>query len=321
MKIYHRSLIAIMAVVLFICMCPGLAVAAGQKGFETPEKAVSTFISAMKSKDMQGLMGIFGEAGEDLIYSGDPVSDKQRFEMFVAAYDAKTSIARDGDTAVLIVGEADWPFPIPLVKEKGLWIFAVESGKEEILNRRVGENELNTIQTLLAVVDAQREYAMHDHDNDNLLEYAEKFQSDPGKKNGLYWKTEPDEKPSPLGELMAQAWSEGYTFDGSHAGPRPFHGYYFKMLTGQGANAPGGEFDYIVNGNMIGGFALIAHPATYGNSGIMTFIVNHRGMVYEKDLGEDTENKIKKITAFDPDEIWQPVMNETDERNMKGKNQ
>ncbi len=321
MKIYHRSLIAGMVVVLFICMCSGLAVAAGQNGFETPEKAVSAFISAMKSKDMQGLMTIFGEAGEELIYSGDPVSDNQRIEMFVAAYDLKNSIDRDGDMAVLIVGETDWPFPIPLLKKEGLWIFDVEKGREEILNRRVGENELNTIQTLLAAVDAQREYAMHDHDNDNLLEYAEKFQSDPGKKNGLYWKTEPDEKPSPLGELVAQAWSEGYTFDGSHVSPRPFHGYYFKMLTGQGANAPGGAFDYIVNGNMIGGFALIAHPATYGNSGIMTFIVNHRGMVYEKDLGEDTENMTKKISNFNPDETWKPVLNETDERNTKGEKQ
>ena len=208
---------------------------------------------------------------------------------------------------VLVIGEKDWPFPIPLVKKADQWIFDTKAGKEEILNRRIGENELSTVQTLLAVVDAQREYAMNDRDNDGLLEYAEKFRSDPGKKNGLYWETKEGEQPSPLGELVADARAEGYTRAGTKQSPIPFHGYYFRMLKKQGKHAAGGAFDYVVKNNMIGGFAVVAYPAVYGSSGVMTFVVNYEGVVYEKDLGKNTVKTAKAMTSFDPDKTWKKV--------------
>ena len=205
---------------------------------------------------------------------------------------------------ILIVGQNDWPFPIPIVGQDGKFVFDTAAGKEEILNRRIGRNELYTIQVMLAVVDAQREYAMKDNDQDGLLEYAQKFRSDPGKKNGLFWRTKEGEEPSPLGALVAQARQEGYFEKEPTEGPSPYHGYFYRMLTAQGANANGGEFDYIVNGKMIGGFAIVAYPAEYGNSGVMTFIVNHDGVVYQKDLGEDAEKEARAMKRFDPDKTW-----------------
>jgi hypothetical protein len=208
---------------------------------------------------------------------------------------------------ILNVGEKDWPFPIPLVKQGDQWFFDTKAGKEEILNRRIGENELSTVQTLLAIVDAQREYAMHDRNNDGIREYAEKFGSDPGKKNGLYWPMMPGEEPSPLGELVADARAEGYRRSGTQQGPIPFHGYYFRMLKKQGKHAAGGAFDYVVKNKMIGGFAVIAYPAAYGSSGVMTFIVSHEGVVYQKDLGKNTAKTATAMTSFDPDKTWKKV--------------
>lgn len=208
---------------------------------------------------------------------------------------------------VLNIGEKDWPFPVPLVKKGGQWFFDTKAGKEEILNRRIGENELSTVQTLLAIVDAQREYAMNDRDNDGIREYAEKFGSDPGKRNGLYWETPSGEEPSPLGELVADARAEGYRRSGSKQGPIPFHGYYFRILTKQGKHSAGGAFDYVVNNNMIGGFAVVAYPAAYGSSGVMTFMVNHEGVVYEKNLGKNTATTARAMKWFDPDKTWKKV--------------
>jgi hypothetical protein len=194
-----------------------------------------------------------------------------------------------------------------LVKKGDQWIFDTKMGKEEILNRRIGENELSTVQTLLAVVDAQREYAMKDRDNDGIREYAEKFGSDPGEKNGLYWATKEGEEPSPLGELVADARAEGYRRTGPKQNPIPFHGYYFRMLKKQGKHAAGGAFDYVVKNNMIGGFGVVAYPAVYGSSGVMTFVVNHEGVVYEKDLGKNTAKTAKAMQSFDPDKTWRKV--------------
>jgi hypothetical protein len=278
-----------------------------QKGFATPEEAVKAFVAAMQSNDERELLSIFGPTAKELISSGDPIRDKTQREKFVGDYDRKNSITQDGAKMVLVVGEKDWPFPIPLVKKADQWIFDTKAGKEEILNRRIGENELNTVQTLLAVVDAQREYAMNDRDNDALLEYAEKFRSDPGKKNGLYWETKEGEQPSPLGELVVDARSEGYTRTGTKQNPIPFHGYYFRMLKKQGKHAAGGAFDYVVKNNMIGGFAVVAYPAGYGSSGVMTFVVNYEGVVYEKDLGKNTVKTAKAMTSFDPDQTWKKV--------------
>ena len=278
-----------------------------QKGFATPEQAVKAFAAAIESNDQKELLSIFGTAGKELVSSGDPVRDKQRRETFIADYNRKNKLAPEGSRMILSVGEKDWPFPIPLVKQGEQWFFDTKAGKEEILNRRIGENELSTVQTLLAVVDAQREYAMKDRDNDGIREYAEKFGSDPGQKNGLYWPTQPGETQSPLGELVADARAEGYRRSGTKQGPIPFHGYYFRILTRQGKQASGGAFDYVVKKNMVGGFAVVAYPAAYGASGVMTFVVNHEGVVYEKDLGKSTAAAAKAMTSFDTDKTWKKV--------------
>jgi len=302
-----RLVAAAAVAMIFILSGSNADAAVKQRGFASPEEAVKAFAAAMKSNDERELLSIFGAAAKDLISSGDPVRDKQRREMFITDYDRKNSIAPEGAKMVLVIGEKDWPFPIPLVKKADQWIFDTKAGKEEILNRRIGEDELDTVQTLLAIVDAQREYAMQDHDNDGLREYAEKFASDPGKKNGLYWETKQGEEPSPLGELVADARAEGYTRTGAKQGPVPFHGYYFRMLKKQGKHAAGGAFDYVVKNNMIGGFAVVAYPAAYGRSGVMTFMVNHEGVVYEKDLGKNTAKTAKAMTSFDPDKTWKKV--------------
>jgi Protein of unknown function (DUF2950) len=299
-----RLLAEVLVVMIFVFVGFDADAAVKQKGFATPEEAVKAFAAAMQSNDEPELLSILGPTAKELISSGDPVRDKKQREMFISEYDRKNSITQEGAKRVLVIGEKDWPFPIPLVKKADRWVFDTKAGKEEILNRRIGENELSTVQTLLAVVDAQREYAMNDRDNDGLRGYAEKFRSDPGKKNGLYWETKPGEEPSPLGELVADARAEGYARTGTKQGPMPFHGYYFRMLKKQGKNAPGGAFDYVVKNKMIGGFAVVAYPAAYGSSGVMTFVVNHEGVVYEKDLGKNTAKTANAMKAFDPDKTW-----------------
>jgi len=298
---------AVLAVMIFVFVEFDADAAVKQKGFATPEEAVKAFAAAMQSNDERELLSIFGPTEKELISSGDPVRDKRQREMFISDYDRKNSITQEGAKMVLIIGEKDWPFPIPLVRKGDQWFFDTKAGKEEILNRRIGENELSTVQTLLAVVDAQREYAIKDRDKDGLRAYAEKFRSDPGKKNGLYWETKEGEQPSPLGELVADARAEGYTRDGTKQGPMPFHGYYYRMLKKQGKHAHGGAFDYVVKNKMIGGFAVVAYPAVYGSSGVMTFVVNHEGVVYEKDLGKNTAKTAKAMTSFDPDKTWKKV--------------
>jgi len=302
-----RLLAAAVILMIFIFSGVNAGAALKQKGFATPEAAVRAFAAAMESNDENELLSIFGMAGKELISSGDPVRDKQRRETFIADYNRKNKLTQEGSRMILNVGEKDWPFPIPLVKQGDQWFFDTKAGKEEILNRRIGENELSTVQTLLAIVDAQREYAMHDRNNDGIREYAEKFGSDPGKKNGLYWTTQPGEAPSPLGELVAEARAEGYRRSGTQQGPIPFHGYYFRILKKQGKHAAGGAFDYVVKNKMIGGFAVVAYPAAYGSSGVMTFIVSHEGMVYQKDLGKNTAKTATAMTSFDPDKTWKKV--------------
>jgi hypothetical protein len=275
-----------------------------QKSFGSAEEAVKALITATRNNDDKEVLAIFGADAKDLIFSGDRVADKQRREKVLAAYDEQNKLVPEGNSMVVVIGKNDWPFPIPLVKKGERWIFDTKQGKEEILNRRIGQNELYAIQTSLAIVDAQREYAMTDRDGDNLHEYAEKFASDPGKKNGLYWETKEGEDSSPLGQLLVQAKAEGYSKKGKTGGPVPYHGYYYRILKAQGKNAPGGAYDYIVKGNLIGGFAIVAYPAKYGNSGVMTFVVNHDGVVYEKNLGKNTEKIAKSITKYDPDKTW-----------------
>ena len=294
------------AVLLMILTFAGMPAEAAvkQKGFASPEDAVKAFVAASKANDDKEIIAIVGSGAKDLLYSGDPVSDKERRKRLLEAYDKKNSLVKDGEKMVLVMGENDWPYPIPLVKQGEKWIFDTKAGKEEALNRRIGQNELHTIQAMLAIVDAQREYAAKDKDGDGLLEYAEKFHSDPGKKNGLYWETKAGEEPSPLGDEVAQARAGGYQKMGKTQKPMPFQGYYFRMLRKQGKNAPGGAYDYVVRGNQIGGFAVVAYPAQYRNSGVMTFLVNHDGTVYQKDLGKNTAAKAKAIMQFDPDKTW-----------------
>jgi len=299
--------IATLAAIFFFSLAACTSTPIKENEFKSPSDAVQALVTAVQTGGDKELLAILGPDAGELISSGDEIADKQRRQNFLKAYEEQNRIESDGDNFVLVIGKNDWPFPIPLVKKEDRWVFDTASGKEEILNRRIGRNELNTIQVLLAIVDAQREYAMEDRDGDSLLEYAQKFISEPGKKNGLYWEAEAGEKSSPLGELIANARAQGYTSDKTLNNPEPYHGYYYRILTAQGNNAAGGAYDYIVNGRMIGGFAVLAYPAEYGNSGIMTLIVNHDGKVYQKDLGEKTDEQVKAITLYDPDETWMPV--------------
>jgi hypothetical protein len=292
------------AIAVIVTLAGTSFAATKQKTFASAEEAVKALISAARNNDDSEIVAIFGSDGKDLIFSGDEVADKQRREKFLADYDEQNKLVPEGDSMILVISKKDWPFPIPVVKKDGKWFFDTKKGKEEVLNRRIGMNEMFTIQTVLAVVDAQREFAMMDHDGDGLREYAEKFASDPGKQNGLYWKTKEGESPSPLGELLVKAKAEGYSKKDSKGNPVPYHGYFYKILKAQGKNAPGGTYDYIINGNLIGGVALVAWPAKYGNSGVMTFVVNHDGVVYQKDLGKNTEKIAKAITKYDPDNTW-----------------
>ena len=277
-----------------------------QKMFSSPEEAVKAAIAAARSNNDNELLAIFGPKAKEILFSGDPVADKQRRSEFVAAYDQANRLSTEGEDRILIAGKQDWPFPIPIVKKGQSWMFDTEQGKQEVLNRRIGGNELFTIQTMLAIVDAEREYAIKDRDRNGLLEYAQKFLSDPGKKNGLYWEAKAGEPESPLGPIMVQARSQGYGAKITTA-PGPYHGYNYRILTAQGKDAPGGAYSYLVKGKMIGGFAVVAYPAEYGNSGIMTFIVNYDGKVFQKNLGPNTAAAAKSMKEYNPDKTWTEV--------------
>jgi hypothetical protein len=305
--VYIAALL-VCAVFIVVWSIPIMA-AASQKLFSTPEDALKGLIEAVKIHDKAALDQIFGPASKDLL-SGDEVQDAAESEQFARHVAEKTSLVKENDSKVIIyIGNENWPFPIPLVKTKGQWFFDTEAGKEEILNRRIGEDELTAILVCHTYVKAQREYVLKDWDGDGILAYAQKLRSDPGKKNGLFWRHTSSEPVSPLGELVAQARMEGYKKEKSlfKEQPVPFHGYYFKILTRQGKNAPGGEYNYIINGNMVGGFALIASPSNWGKSGVMTFIVNQQGKVYQKNLGLDTLKMAPDVDTYDPDDTWTPV--------------
>ncbi|MGB8042495.1 MAG: DUF2950 domain-containing protein [Pseudolabrys sp.] len=286
-------------------VCTASSIASAQQAFKTPDEAASALVSAAKTNDMKAFATVLGPDGDDIVSSGDEVADAATRQKFVAAYDAKHQMTMEGDNkAILIIGQEDFPLPIPLVRKDGMWRFDTAAGREEILARRIGKNELDAIQASLAYVDAQNDYAEKDRTGAGVGTYAQRIISQPGKKDGLYWPTAQGEEASPLGELVAQATAQGYRVGG---GRTPFHGYYFKILTEQGPAAAGGELDYVVRGKMIGGFALVAYPAEYGNSGVMTFLVNHAGTVFQKDLGPDTARLAERMTSFNPDKTWQEV--------------
>jgi hypothetical protein len=283
-----------------------LMAATSQKQFPSPEDALKVLVEAVKAKDKTALDQIFGPAGKDL-RSSDEVQAIKEFEEFTKHVTEKTSLAKENDSKVIIyIGNESWPFPIPLVKANGQWFFDTAAGKEEVLNRRIGEDELTAILVCRSYVKAQSEYILKDWDGDGIIAYAQKLRSDPGKRNGLFWRHAPGEESSPLGELIAQARMEGYKKDKSlfKEQPVPFHGYYFKILTKQGVHAPGGKYDYIINGNMVGGFGLVAFPSNWGTSGVMTFIVNQQGKVFQKNLGPDTMKIAQEMQSYDPDETW-----------------
>ncbi len=286
-------------------LCTAVSGASAQQAFKTPDEAASALVSAAKAGDMKTLVAVLGPDGEDIVSSGDEVADGATRQKFVAAYDAKHQITMEDDNkAIMVIGQEDFPLPIPLIRKDGMWRFDTTAGREEILVRRIGRNELDAIQSCLAYVDAQNDYAEKDRTGAGVKTYAQRIISQPGKRDGLYWPTSPGEETSPLGELIAQATTQGYR---TGAGRTPFHGYYFKILTKQGAAAPGGEMDYVVRGKMIGGFALVAYPAEYRNSGVMTFLVNHAGTVFQKDLGPDTARIAERMSSFNPDRTWQKV--------------
>jgi hypothetical protein len=279
-----------------------------QRSFASPEEAAGALVAAVRAHDRKAVVAILGPGSDQWISSGDANADRAAGEQFVSQYDAKHAISSEGNTRTLTIGTDDWPFAFPLARTGERWRFDTEAGKNEMLARRIGQNELAVINVMLAIVDAQREYASVDRNKDGLREYASKFMSSPGKQDGLYWPTAEGAPPSPLGPLVVRAASEGYKGGGKEGSgkdeSKTYHGYYFRLLTGQGPHAKGGAFDYVVKGHMIGGFAALAYPARYENSGVMTFIVNHDGVVYQRDLGPETAAKARAITRFDPGPGW-----------------
>ncbi len=297
-----------MRIVTLLVITAALSVTAAcgvrQKTYGSAEEAARALHAAVKDGKTRGLEQVLGPDTESLVESGDPVQDQNARAVFVTGYEAKHEIVTDeAGRTMLQVGADSWPFPFPLIEENGKWRFDSAEGVEEIVNRRVGRNELFTIQACLAYVDAQREYYQRNPDADPLLHYARRLVSTDGKRDGLYYEVNAGELESPLGAGFAKARDDGYFKEGAPR-PEPFHGYVYRLLTAQGANAAGGAYDYVAQDQLIGGFGLIAYPAEYGSSGVMTFIVNHDGVVFSKDLGADTAKVAGAITAYDPDDTW-----------------
>lgn len=294
------------ALIIFLVQASALSAQSGapqQRGFDTPQMAADALIQAAGTHNTAALNELFGPEGKDLISSGDPVQDKNYAAAFAAMAKLKETVVVDRKNAaraILTVGASDWPLPVPIIKRKGKWYFDPEAGRNEILYRRIGSNELDAIQVCRGFVEAQREYASTVRDESGINQYAQRIMSTPGKHDGLYWKNEDGTPGGPISEAIARAIEEGYS-PGVRSG---YHGYYFKVLTGQGPAAPMGELDYVINGLMIGGFALVAVPAEYGVSGVKTFIVSHNGIVYEKDLGPESLNIAKGMERYNPDKTW-----------------
>lgn len=298
----RRATLAHLTATVFLAFATA---ASAQQAFKTPEQAADALVEAVRSNDMKRMLTVLGRKGADIVSSGDAVADTALRQRFLTAYDAQHQVTKDGESkATLTVGSDAFPFPIPLVRRDGQWRFDTVAGREEILYRRIGRNELDAIEVCLAYVDAQTDYADQDRTGAGPGVYAQRFISHEGTKDGLYWASSAGGDQSPLGALVAQATGEGYRAGGARA---PFHGYYYRILTRQGPAAPGGALDYVVNGRMIGGFALVAYPADYGNSGIMTFIVKHDGTIFQKDLGPETTKRAEAMKAYNPDKTWKKV--------------
>ncbi len=296
-----------LAIVILFAGCSKSATQPSYQTFASPDDAGNALLTAAQSGDPNKIIAVFGPDSKDIVVTGDPVQDKNTADQVIAAYNAMHRWRKMPDgSQTLLLGADNFPFPIPLKKDPaGQWYFDGAAGRQEILLRRIGRNELSVIDVCIALANAQAQYYSMHHDDGSTHVFAAKFISDTGKQNGLYWESPEGQPKSPLGPLAAFATNEGYSLKpDSHV---PFHGYYFHMLTGQGANAPGGARDYIVNGKMTGGFAFVAYPAEYRNSGVMTFIINRDGVLLQKDLGPDTAQTAAAMTVFDPDSSWTPV--------------
>ena len=285
---------------------PGVALA-DPTVYETPEAATEAVITALEARDREQLIAVFGAENQDVVLSGDDVADREAWSRFLSDYRVLHRIDVEDDSATIYVGRDQWPFPAPIVKADDGWHFDAAGAREEILMRRIGQNELDVINLMHGYVRAQSAYRGSDPDGDGLRSFAADLISSPGTRDGLYWPDEPGAPESPVGDFMARAAAEGYSIDGQDADPEPYHGYYFKLLQKQGAAAPGGAIDYMVGGHMLAGHALIAFPSAYGDTGIMSFMVGEAGIVYEADLGEDTLAAAAAIDSFDPGEGWAPV--------------
>jgi Protein of unknown function (DUF2950) len=317
-KLFRSSTLTTVVLLLIACALPVIvgaqtkpatpAAAPGPKAFDTPQQAADALIKAATDYNVPELMAIFGPDGKDFVESADPVRDKNNGIAFAKEAAAKNSIElakSNPNRATIIVGDEGWPFPVPMVKKNGKWYFNAKEGRQEILYRRIGANELDAITVCRGYVEAQKEYASEIHDDSGVNQYAQKVFSSPGKQDGLYWKNPDGTSGGPIGDAVAKALDEGYT-----SGKGGFHGYYFKILNGQGPAAPMGRLDYVIEGVMIGGFALVAVPAEYRVTGVKTFIVNNDGIVYQKDLGPDSLNIVKNMELYSPDKTWQPTDDE-----------
>jgi hypothetical protein len=293
--------------VLAAALAATAALAAPQT-FETPEAAVGAVIEALEARDREALLAVFGPENEDVIISGNDERDREDREDFLSDYDEMHRVAVDEDgVATLYIGREQWPFPIRLIEGDAGWFFDVEGGREEMQDRRIGRNELDVIDAMRAYVRVQYRFRQADYDEDGVMEFAPSFLSSEGKRDGLYWPPELGEPASPIGDVVAEAAAEGYVLRGQDEPPKPYLGYYFQILDKQGPDAPGGAMDYVINGNMMAGHALLAFPADYGETGIMSFMVGENGIVYEADLGENTIELASDIDSFDPAPPWTPV--------------
>lgn len=304
---FRRNIAPLALIAITAAVSPVLA----QEKFATPDEAVTALLSAVRSENpSDAIVQVLGPDGRDVASSGDDIADEARRSRFLSAFDEAHSLQADGSTQTLVIGKDDYPFPIPIVQADGKWSWDTAAGLDQILTRRIGENELAAIEVMRTYVAAQLEYAERPRDGTGI-QYARRLMSREGRKDGLYWETSEGEPDSPIGPLVAKAQREGYNRSANRTeGQADYHGYVYRMLYGQGKNASDGARDYIVNNRMIGGFALIATPAEYGNSGVMTFIINQDGIVFEKDLGPESARAAAQIRMFDPDSSWRKTQTE-----------
>jgi Protein of unknown function (DUF2950) len=301
----RKRKIPVVAMLLGLALSPAFAEDAAEKTFPSYKAAIAAFVTAVSANDEVAVTGIIGAKAQDLLTSGDAVQDENARQSFLARYkEAHAFVRKNPDRVLLTVGKSAWELPFPIVRVDGAWRFDADEGAQELVYRRIGQNELDAIKVCRALYEAQKSYAAAAHDGNPSGLYAQHFRSDPGMQNGLYWDAKPGEPESPAGALVAQATSEGYGATPVSGKPTPFHGYYYRIIKSQGAHARGGAKEYVQDGKMNGGFAIVAYPAEYRGSGVMTFIVSARGRVYERDLSENSEQQATSLEVFDPDSSW-----------------